>query len=248
MLKLIKHAARISFPQRFTAFAAVVISNLFFLIWTAFDPTNFALHIVAVSVTGCALGALFIIQIISDVAIKRDLFKAPEGYMALLTPVPSWQILLSRTVAIVAADVIGLTIGIIGVTHLALKLGQVGPRVFSYFNFELIAWSVVMFILTYLLIVQAVFFANAMKASVFYRLKSKGFFGLLSALAALYVLSFADFFAAPFGFVASYGLVFNISLESGFNAGTIIYILISLCKSAALFFTTSYLIERKINL
>lgn len=248
MPRLIKHMIRISFAQRMTALVATVAINLFFIIWNAFDPNNLALNIVAVSLSGCSLAALFIVQVISDATINRSLFKSPVGYMTQLTPTPGWKLLLSQTIAIVIPDVIGLFVGITGVTYLSLKLGQVDSQVYRYFDVQTVVWGLIFFTLFYLLISLAICFARALRASVFYKLRFKGLLSLLSALAALYVLHFADLLVAPFGYLTSYGTLFSISVGYGFNAGTIAYMLVMLLKSAALFFVTSHLIERKINL
>ncbi len=248
MLSLIKHFTRIASSGRFTAFLVMAAVNVFFIVWTAFAPYSLALHIVAVSLSGCALCALFIFNILGDASIDRYLFKAPNGYAVNLMPVKSWKLLLSRTIAIVAQDVIGLMLGVAATTYLSLRLGGVGELVAPYFDFEAIFGGALFFIAGYLLVVLAVAFARILSASVFYTMKGRGILSLLTTLLALYALSFLDFLAAPFGYVQSYGTMFIINVGSGFSAGAVAYLLAILAQCAVLFIVSSHLMERKINL
>ncbi len=248
MLSLIRHFTRIASSRRITAFLVMAAVNVFFIIWTALAPRSLALHIVAVSLSGCALCALFIFNILGDASIDRYMFKAPQGYSVNLVPVKSWKLLLSRTIAIVAQDVIGLALGIAGTTYLSLRLGGVGEIVAPYFDFEAVFGGVLFFIACYLLIVLAVAFARILSASVFYTMKGRSILSLLTTLAALYVLSFLDFLAAPFGYVQSFGTMFIINVDYGLSAGAIAYLLAILAQCAVLFIVSSHLMERKINL
>ncbi len=248
MLSLIRHFIRIASARRTAAFLVMAAVNVFFIIWTALVPWNLALHIVAVSLSGCALCALFIFNILGDASIDRYVFKAPQAYSANLLPVKSWKLLLSRTIAIVAQDVIGLGLSIAGTTYLSLRLGGVGEAVAPFFGFEAILSGVLFFIAGYLLIVLAVAFARILSSSVFYTMKGRGILSLLTTLLALYVLSFLDFLAAPFGYVQSFGTMFVINVDSGLSAGAIAYLLALLAQCAALFLVSSHLMERKINL
>lgn len=248
MLSLIRHFMRIASARRLTAFIVMLAVNVFFIVWTAFVPWSLALHVVGVSLSGVALCVLFIFQILSDASIDRYLFKAPHGYAVNLMPVKSWKLLLSRSIAIVAQDVFGLALGIAGTTYLSLRLGGVGERVFSYFDLETILVGLLFFIAGYLLIVLAVAFARIMSASVFFRMKGRGILSLLATAAALYVLSFLDFLAAPFGYVQSYGTMFLITVDYGLSAGAVAYLMALLAQCAVLLIASAHLMERKINL
>ena len=248
MLSLIRHFIRIASARRTAAFIVMAAVNVFFIVWTALVPWNLALYIVGVSLSGCALCALFIFQILGDASIDRYVFKAPQGYAVNLFPVNSWKLLLSRTIAIVAQDVIGLALGIAGTTYLSLQLGGVGERVMRYFDFETILCGVLLFIVMYTLVVLAVAFARILSSSVFYTMKGRGILSLLTTLLALYALSFLDFLAAPFGYVQSFGTMFIINVDSGLSAGAIAYLIAILAQCAVLFIVSSRLMERKINL
>ncbi len=248
MLSLIRHFARIASARRWTALIAMLAVNVLFIVWTALVPRSLALHIVGVSLSGVALCALFIFQILSDASIDRYLFKAPHGYSANLLPVRGWKLLLSRTVAIVAQDVVGLMLAIAGSTYLSLRLGGEGERVFRYFDAEAILTGALFFIAGYTLIVLAVAFARVLSASVFFKTKGRGVLSLLVTIAALYALSFLNFLAAPFGYLQSYGTTFLISVDYGMSAGTLAYLIALLAQCAVLFFVSSHIMERKINL
>ncbi len=248
MLSLTRHFIRIASARRLTAFLVMAAVNVFFIIWTALVPWNLPLYIVAVSLSGCALCALFIFNILGDASIDRYLFKAPQGYAVNLMPVKSWKLLLSRTIAIVAQDVIGLGLGVAASTYLSLRLGGVGERVYRYFDFESILSGALIFVIMYTMIALAVAFARIMSSTVFYRTKGRGILSLLATLAALYALSFLNFLAAPFGYVQYYGSMFLIDVGSGLSAGGVVYLLALIAQCAALFIVTSRLMERKINL
>ena len=248
MLSLIRHFIRIASARRTAAFIVMAAVNVFFIVWTALVPWNLALYIVGVSLSGCALCALFIFQILGDASIDRYVFKAPQGYAVNLFPVNSWKLLLSRTIAIVAQDVIGLALGVAGTTYLSLQLGGVGERVMRYFDFETILCGVLLFIVMYTLVVLAVAFARILSSSVFYTMKGRGILSLLTTLLALYALSFLDFLAAPFGYVQSFGTMFIINVDYGLSLGAIVYLLALLAQCAVLFIVSSRLMERKINL
>ena len=248
MLSLIRHFIRIASARRTAAFLVMAAVNVFFIVWTALVPWSLALYIVAVSLSGCALCALFIFQVLGDASIDRYVFKAPYGYCVNLLPVKSWKLILSRTIAIVAQDVIGLMLGVAGTTYLSLQLGGVGERVMSYIDAETILSGALFFIAGYLLIVLAVAFARILSASVFYTMKGRGILSLLATLAALYALSFLNILAAPFGYLQSYGSMFVINVDYGLSAGAFAYLAALLAQSAVLLIVSSHLMERKINL
>jgi len=240
-----KYSARPYWRQRLFAFAAVVVINVFFGVCGALGPYNFIGGIAAIVLSSLSLCALLVVSIIADFESIRDLFSAPMGYGAFLTPVPRWKILLGRAAPIVVQDVAGLAVGATGMLVQMLILSDINPTV-SYIGLSPAVWSLVAFLLGYSRFVLALFFGCTLSHSVFFPLRGRGFLAFLATVLALYLCSLADLALVPFGAMRQAGVFISISIYGGL--GSIVYILLQLVKIAALFCATSYLMERKINL
>jgi len=79
-------------------------------------------------------------------------------------------------------------------------------------------------------------------------LRGRGVLGFGAACVLLYLLSWTNLALGVFGEVTRYRMFFMVSLQAGFNPGMIAYLALSLLKSAALFCTAAFLMERKINI
>ncbi|MFV0399901.1 MAG: hypothetical protein ACK5LX_04680 [Oscillospiraceae bacterium] len=99
-----------------------------------------------------------------------------------------------------------------------------------------------------LLLMLAVYFGCALAKSLFFRSRIRGFLGALSVVAVMYLSNILNLVLGLFLPTSRFGPFISLSVTVGFNAGTIAYILLLLVEIAVLFFTTSRLIERKINL
>jgi len=84
-----------------------------------------------------------------------------------------------------------------------------------------------------------------MRKSVFYSKKSGGFLAVLTGAAVFYIASLTPLLVAPFGSISMF-LGF-ITVNVG-NLGMGIYTLIQFILAAILFFITSNLMERKLNI
>lgn len=247
MLSLVKHFMRVSLPLRLTAFFVMLGMNVLFVIWTAFSG-SLALHIVGLSLSGCALFAMIILQILADAALDKRVFNAPHAYTAHLLPVSTWKILLARTLCIAVPDALGLALGIAGETYLALKLSGS----LTEFSRHTDGWTYVVFFFTlllgYALIVLAIGLMRALNVSVFYGFHARSFLSAITTLAVIYAMSFMSLLLAPFGHVWRLDLLCLITLEPGVNVGTFAALLLGVVQCAFMLWGSSKLMEKKLNI
>lgn len=247
MLNQLKYAVRQDWGRRAVVVGLVIVLNVAFGICGAAGVYGVGGMITAVSLSGLALCVLFGVCIAADFRNVRELYAAPSGYSEFLTPVPRWKILLGRVLPMVGLDFICYALGICGVVCQALILS--GEYItFSLVDFKSLAWGSVIFLVNYLLLVVAAFLGNTLANSVFYRLRGRGVLGFGAACVLLYLFSWANLALGLFGEVTRYRMFFVVSLQTGFNPGMIAYLALSLLKSAALFCTAAFLMERKINI
>lgn len=239
-------AFRTGLSQRITMLLVCIAVNLGFLLAWQMGARHPAVQIVGVVFSGISLTGVIVVQIISDVKIIRGVFRAPGAYTVMMAPVPGYKILFGRAAAIIVMDVIGFSVAILGQLLHSFLLGGLG-EMWHWAPGGLVGWSVVVFLLFYSLLILALFFAESLRAGIFYRRRLRGFLGLLAAVVALAVLSLLDFLLLPFGMVYRFGFFFNITLRMSLNPGMLLFIVLTLVKSAVLFLATSYGIERKIN-
>lgn len=247
-----KYALKQGLTLRTSVFAVTLVLNLVFGILGYFNLLGYAAIITGVSLSGVAIGVVFIVNIIADVKNVQSLYGTPEGYLFALTPVKSRKTLFARIITIVCEDFIALAVSIFGVVWQALILSGdiVRGAVYSGLteNSGVIISSAIVIFFAYLYIINLIFFGVALKNSVFFGMPGRSLITLLSVAAAAWIFSLVDFLMVPFGSVEHWGIFYTISLPFGFNTGFIIYALIALIKIAALFAASSVLTERKNNL
>lgn len=245
MLDQIKYSARQDLGQRVFALAAVIVMNAVFGILGAANIYGGGGKITAVTLCSLALCGLFVVAVIADVQSLRGLFSAPAGYAVMLAPVPGRKILLGKIIPIVVMDLVSFAVGIAGVVMQAMILANAG---YDSSRSDLSIWMVLVICVGYLMLITAIFFGCALAKSVFFRSRLSGLLGFAGFAAALYVLSWLDISMAAFAPLTRFGPFFNITIYAGLNAATIAYIILGLAKSAVLFVSAAYLIDRRINL
>ncbi|MDR2909194.1 MAG: hypothetical protein LBU86_04870 [Oscillospiraceae bacterium] len=246
MMTQIKYSLRNNFSRRLTGILITLVVNLgFFLAWQM-GARHPAVQIVGVVLSGLSLVALIVVSVISDVATVRDIFRAPNGYSLMLAPVPGWKLLAGRVISIVLCDTVSYVAAITGVVIQGLLLAgarNIFPRMVPYAGF-----AAVVFAAGYLLLILAIFFSEALRASVFHTMRGKGWLSVAATCLLLYAMSFANLLLIPFAATQRFGLFVSIWLPVGFSAGTAVSVAITLAQAAVLFILTAKCIERKINL
>lgn len=246
MMTQLKYSLRHGARLRLTMLLLCLAINLGFTLAWQLGARHPAVQIVGVTLSSLSLTAVFVGNIIADVASVRDIFGSPSGYAMMLAPVKGWKILGARVLSILICDTISYAVSIVGVVFQSLLLAQMrdmGPRMTPY-----IGWGILFFVLYYLLIILAICFAEALRTGVLHRLPGRGILSAGLAIAALYVMSFLNLILTPFGAVDRFGLFMQINLDMSVYAGTVLFVIILLAQSAALFAATTRVIERKINL
>lgn len=236
------------FSKRGITVAVVLLMNLVFGVLGYNNVYGEGWKIAAVTLCSVALFAIFVMCIITDFEMLRGICSAPAGYAMLLPPVQSWKIILPRVVTIVIEDLILFTIGIAGVVVQSFVLDGFPYNTFWENVDRTDFWGVGFLILGYIYTVLLVLFCIVLAKSVFSNIKAGGFLAVLTTVVVAYVLSLFDFALAPFGVIENVKMFYSVQLVIGANAGMFLYILLSLCRSAALFLACSYLMERKINI
>jgi len=247
-----KYAFRQSLSQRLSGFAIMVLINLVFGIIGYFGLLPAGIVITGVVFSSLALTAIFVTNIIADAVSLRSVFGAPHGYLTALTPVKSHRILFARVVTIICEDVIALAVGIFGVLWQAFVLaGLIGTGI-DPGNYLLVLQECIQIIglalFEYVFIVMLVIFGVVLKRSIFFGKRGGGWLALLGVASAAWLLFLLNFALIPFAPYENWWLFFSITLVPGFNAGTFVYALTALIRIAALFYASSELLERRINL
>jgi hypothetical protein len=230
--------------------------NLIFIIFGMLGALPLAAKITAVSLAGVAISVMMVINIICDISIIRRMFTAPGAYLYALTPTLRWKTLFASTITMLAKDIVTITTSIIGVTWLSLILaGEFANDVTLRAIWETIRanssdilfglWFVALLIAGYLLIIMIITFCITARKSIFYQKRVGGFLTALLALGTIYVVNIMAFALAPFSDVERWRYVFTIYVGRG---GLIAYVFLTLIQAALLFYATSKLMERKMNI
>ena len=227
--------------------AIVVLINILAAIVSYLGILGIGGRITGVMFVSIALCAMIVVNIIADYVTIRSLFSAPSGYTVMLAPVKSRQVLSGSILSIVLWDTVSLVIGIAGVVYHSLRLGEVYfPMRTAYITQSL--WGFIIIFLNYILLITAIFFIAGLSKSILYRFRGRTFFAIIITMGIMYVLSMANLVLMPFGYAQRYGSFISINLVLGWNFGMVLYLLLCLGKIALFFGTTSYLMERKINI
>ncbi|MDR1205803.1 MAG: hypothetical protein LBL26_10050 [Peptococcaceae bacterium] len=249
MLKQFKYALRETGALRLGTFAGVVAVNaVFFVLASIFSDIGWP-RVSAIVFSSLALCAVAGCCVVADISTFRGIFHPDRADYVLLTPAGGAEILSGRVLIMVLADLINLAAGIAGVLLQSLRRVEINWEMFAEdIAADVIVPSLMLILLFYLMLTLALFFARAMRASVFHSVAGGGILASLSGAAAVYVLSFMDFALLPLGSLQRHGTFFVIMLDLGFNWGVAAFLLLSLVKCAVLFVLTARLIERRINL
>ncbi|MCL2421897.1 MAG: hypothetical protein FWD03_08580 [Defluviitaleaceae bacterium] len=243
MCKQIYYGAKNRLNMRLVGLASVIIVNLL-LVLLANSGVAPRVSVVIISVTSSLLlFGIWAINIVATFSNLNKIFSPPDSYFTILTPVPSWKILLGHVIPAVIFDIVGFVVGIGGMMLHFMVWGQgtnfTGMR---YFWFVMIICLVGygMFLLVFT-------FWRAVSKSVFYRFPVSGFWGVIATLAVLLTLSWLNVLLIPFGIVQRFGLLFVVSLGMS-HLDMLLMTLVTLLQAGVLLFATAYLMDRRINI
>ena len=247
-----KYAFLTGLDVRGGVFAVILALNLGFIALSAGPGLPLAAQITAVSLGGLAIAVMLAVNLLSDLAIIRRLFFAPGAYLYALLPTPRWKILLASVTAMLALDLVTMTVVIAGEVWLSFLLA--GSSISAVF-LEIIhanapgiwfgLWYIALFIAGYLLALMIILFCLSARQSLFFSKPAGWLLTLLLAVAVIYLVSVVPVILAPFGVIARFGIFFVVVLN---KTGTILYVLLTFLEAAALFILTSKLMERRINI
>jgi len=243
MKQQFKYALKTEFYNRYKVFIMLIAVNIIFAV---FSNIGDAVRITGTVLSSFALGAAFVITIISDVRMFQSVFTAPHAYMTMLTPVPRGKILFAKITSAVLFDLAGLTLGIAGVTLQAVNLAEETEIIMEgTFSLPLMVLAVIVF---YFFIISLIMFELAIRSSFFYARKGGGLFGLVIFAVVLYLFSLTDIILALFAPVSRRGLFFSVEIYAGYNAATFAALLFYAVKCAVLLFASAKLLERRANI
>jgi len=254
--KLYYYAFRAGASPRIYAFAIIFIMNLAFIIPGMMGVLPLAAQITAVSLSGTAIGAMAIFNIIGDASIIRHMFTAPGAVFYALTPAPRRKTLLASITAMFTADLITMIFPIISVIILSINLGSnySGMNAWDMLTTYgapdsgtavMILISIALITAAYLFILMLIMFCKAMRKSYFYNKPAGGFLAFLTGVAVVYIMTLSPLLVAPFGEISRYYWFFTVTVD---RLGMGLYALVIFILSAILYLLTSKLFERKINL
>jgi len=254
--KLMYYAFRAGASPRIYAFAVILVMNLAFIIPGMLGILPLAAQITAVSLSGTAIGAMAIFNIIGDASIIRHMFTAPGAIFYALTPASRKKTLLASTLVMFFTDFITIIISVISVIILSINLGShysdinAWEMLTSYGHADTgtittVLLSFALIITFYLFIIMLIMFCKAMRKSIFYNKPAGGLLAFLTGVVVVYIMTLSPLLVAPFGEIERAYWFITVTVN---NLGMGLYALVIFILSAILFILTSKLFERKINL
>lgn len=214
-------------------------------------------RVLSVTLSSVALGAVVIAAIVLDIDALRRMFVTPSAYAVHLTPSRGWHLLGSRLLIAVLQDIFLLFFGIFGVVLQALLLANSDSafQVFSdIFATLLNHGNITVFVscavlLGYAELLTTIYFGATLSRTLFSSLRGRVLLSVLVTLAVSYVLSLTNVALLPFAdSVSQYGLAISAHFSKVSGPATIVILAVQLVRIAALFVSSSLLIERRINL
>ena len=254
MKALFKHAFLNGLYIRGIVFAVIFTMNTIFILLSSFGFLPFAAHVTAVSLGGVAIAIMLALNIIGDISIASRMYHSPDAYVNMLTPIPRWKILFTSVITMTGMDIITMATVIYQEVWLSLSLAG-NQRIISAFvwairnnpsDMLIIIWGILLLIAGYLLVLMIIFFCVTAKKSIFYKIPASGLLTFLLACGLLYILSLPQAVFIPFGTIERFSIFFVINLSG--TAVIPIAFFILLLEAAVLFYITSKLMERRINL
>jgi len=238
---------------RLTVFAVIFAVNLVFILLGLLGMLPLAAKIVAVSLSGTAIGVMVIFNIIGDISIINRMFNAPGAVLHALTLTPRKNRLLASILSMTIMDFVTMAVTIFGTVILGLNLGAYYTEMsFSqmlsfgnnYFPLsELIA--IALLLAGYFYLIMLIVFCKAVRKSVLYNKPAGGLLAFLVAVGVIYISNISAFLLAPFGTVSRFYAFFTIDVG---NLGMGMYALLIFIIAAVMFTLSTRLIERKINI
>jgi hypothetical protein len=247
-----KYAFMTGINIRGIIFAVIFAMMAIFIILGLLGGMPVPAHITAVSLGGVAIAVMFAANIYSDVSIIKRMFAVPEAYLHLLTPVPRRKILLASVITMLVMDFITMAVVITGQVWLSFNLtGFKWNAILSAartnpYDLLLAAWGILEFIAGYLLLMMIILLGVTAKKSIFFKLPASGLLAFLLACACVYAFSLLQLILAPFGTVLRNGLLIIVNINNA--AGLLVISLLTVLEAAGLFFATSKLMERRMNI
>jgi hypothetical protein len=248
-----KHAFLSGLSVRGYVFAVVLMVNAAFISLGAMGLLPLAGQITVVGVSGMSIAVMMVVNVIGDIGIVRRMFSAPDAYFYALTPAPRWKTMLSSLLTMAALDIITMAVSIAGVAWLSMQLAGVSfgmsfwrAALWQGFGDVMITiWSVIIVIAGYLLIWTVILFCITVRKSLLFNAPAGGFLTAVMAAGVLYAISLTNVLLIPFGSVSRWGMSFTVTVGT---AGTVAYGILIMLQAAALFYATSALMERKMNI
>lgn len=248
MLRQYSLSLKTNYYLRLGMFLVMIALNVVFAALGLIGIWSTAGKIVAVTFSSIFFCVWLVTSIISDYETAKSVYTPPKGYHLFLAPVPAWKILLGRIAAILTWDVTGFIIGVFGITVQSFILADVSfSKLFEIRQPVWIAYFLILGLLQFVLMLLVIFLMAALTKSIFYSFKGRSLFGIGSGLLIAYVLHLLNLILMPFTTVNRHGmtLALNITSHNGFAAA--VYLGLTFVKIAAVFYITSYLMERRIN-
>jgi hypothetical protein len=247
-----KYAFKTGIHIRGIVFAVVFVMMATFIILGSLGWMPVGAHITAVSLGGMAIAAMIAANIGCDILVIRRMFAAPESYLYLLTPVPRWKMLFASAITMLVLDFITTAVVIIGEVWLSFNFTGIGGDLIlsglrqNPGDFLYLVWGIPLMIAGYLLIMMIILFAVTAKRSVFFKMPASGLLSFLAACACVYAVSLLQLILALFGTIQRYGLFIVVNINN--TAALPVWVLLTLLEAAGLFFVTSKLMERRMNI
>ncbi len=252
MFKQLKYELMARGTLRLAALGAVILINLgLALIFGGLGVWGDAGEAFAITISSLCMLALMLVALLNDVDALQRLFVAPAAYLALLPPVKPWKLLASRTAINFVQDIVFSAVGILGV---CLQVGMYGNFMDFHVSltpqdwYQAILYGIT-FIFDYWFLILAIYFGVALTRTVLVGLKGRTALGVLSVFACLWLHNVVNIVLYPFsnGTARSISVFLAFTVDIASIPGGIAMIVLSILKCAALFYATTKLMERKLN-
>lgn len=236
---------------RSTVFVLMILLNTIFAVCglTGIYGSAGTISMTAVTFSSLIFCTWLVVCVLADYEIIKSLFSAPKGYHTFLAPVAGWKILLGRLAAILTWDIPGFVIGVVGIVIQSFVFSKLPfSRLFESGN---PGWEIIFIliaVLQFILLLLTIFLMAAFAKSIFFSIKIRALLGALGGILVCYVMSWLDLILIPFSGFERKGISLIIQISSSDYLAAGIYLILTLLKAAVLFYITSYLLERKVNI
>jgi len=245
------YSARHHFALRIITLFIVVLVNVSFIALSSNTDNVMGWQAtLGIIFASFAFLGMFVVSIYATSSTFKKLFKEPQCYFTMLTPTPSWKIILGNLIPSVIFDIFSITISLVGVVFMSLSIadgfaagGTSELQITTYWND--IIFVIIAALAFYTLIIVANVLYNAIVKTIFHRVPLRKLFATIVTIVVLCALSWVSIVLLPLGELYRFGPFFAIELIQPAVWHMAAMVLLILAQAAVILYAAAYLMDRR---